>query len=153
MILSTIKLRVLAFARCHSHPYSHFTADSPYNSELIIKNALEAYKKRTKRDLLAHPLTSELETCDSPTDILAVLQRQVQGLDQSWSGDEQWIKRLDPTASVLFAFSARLGVCDSLVIYAEVDTRCYAYLRSALLAGILSRKCDFRRDWRSLFSA
>ncbi|KAF8477926.1 hypothetical protein DFH94DRAFT_845852, partial [Russula ochroleuca] len=88
----------------HSQP----TASSSSNFQLIINNALEAYKKRTKSDLLAHPLAPQLQACDSPGAILAVLQQQVQGLDQSGT-DDRWTKWLDPTVNVLFAFSVTLG--------------------------------------------
>jgi len=46
-------------------------------------SALEAYKKNTKNDLLTHPLADRLEACDSASSILAVLQEQVQELNQS----------------------------------------------------------------------
>ena len=92
-----------------SHSRSTASESSSSNFQLIINNALKAYEKRTKKDLLAHPLASQLQACDSPGDILAVLQQQIQGLDQSRSRDERWTKWLDPTVNVLFAFSATLG--------------------------------------------
>jgi hypothetical protein len=70
---------------------------------------LDAYKKRTKNDLLAHPLASKLQPCNTPSAILAVLQQQIQGLDQSRSSDDRWTRWLDPTVNVLFALSATLG--------------------------------------------
>ena len=97
----------------HSQP----TAASS-NFQLIINNALKAYEKRTKNDLLAHPLAPQLQACDSPGAILAVLQRQVPGLDQSRS-DARWTKWLDPTVNVLFALSSTLGdglVCSRTLI-------------------------------------
>jgi hypothetical protein len=84
------------------------------NFQLIINNALKAYEKCTKKDLLAHPLAAQLQACDSLGAILAVLQQQVQGLDQSRSND-RWTKWLDPTVNVLFAFSATLGAGVGLV--------------------------------------
>jgi hypothetical protein len=75
----------------------------------IINNALKAYEKRTKQDLLAHPLASQLQACDSPAAILAVLQQQVQGLDQSRNSDDRLTKWLDPTINVLYTLSATLG--------------------------------------------
>jgi hypothetical protein len=107
----------------HSQP----TASSSSNFQLIINNALEAYKKRTKSDLLAHPLAPQLQACDSPGAILAVLQQQVQGLDQSGT-DDRWTKWLDPTVNVLFAFSVTLGTGIGMV-----RSRTCAYLRYALL--------------------
>ncbi|KAF8460705.1 hypothetical protein DFH94DRAFT_683106 [Russula ochroleuca] len=94
--------------------HSHLTAASSSNFQLIINNALDAYKKRTRNDLLAHPLAPQLQACDSPGAILAILQQQVQGLDQSWS-DNRWTKWLDPTVNVLFAFSSTIGAGVGLV--------------------------------------
>jgi hypothetical protein len=94
--------------------HSRITPASSSNFRLIINNALEAYKKRTKNDLLAHPLAHQLQACDSPGAILAILQQQVQGLNQSGS-DDRWTKWLDPTVNVLFAFSTTLGAGAGLV--------------------------------------
>ena len=85
------------------------SSSSSSNFQLIINNALDAYKKRTKNDLLAHPLASKLQSCNTPSAILAVLQQQIQGLDQSRSSDDRWTRWLDPTVNVLFALSATLG--------------------------------------------
>ena len=90
-----------------SHPTA--SGSSSYNFQLIINNALKAYEKRTKKDLVAHPLASQLQACNSSGDVLAILQQQVQGLDQSQSRDERWTKWLDPTVNVLSAFSETLG--------------------------------------------
>ena len=75
----------------------------------IINDALKVYNKRTKNDLLLHPLATELQNSESPGDILAVLQQQLHGLDQSRSGDDRWTKWLDPTINVLLTFSQTAG--------------------------------------------
>ena len=85
------------------------------NFQLVFNNALKAYEKRTKKDLLAHPLAAQLQACDSPSAVLAILQLQVQALDQSQSSDNRWTKWLDPTVNVLYAFSETLGDGVSLV--------------------------------------
>jgi hypothetical protein len=89
--------------------HSHLTASSSSNFQLIIDNALKAYEKRTKSDLLAHPLASQLQACDSPNAILVVLQQQVQGLDESQSSDDRWSKWLGPTVNILYSLSGTLG--------------------------------------------
>ena len=81
----------------------------------IINNALKAYKKRTKKDLLTHPLSSQLEACSTPAAILAILQQQVQGFDQSPDHDDRWINWLDPIVNVIYALSNSLGEGDGLV--------------------------------------
>jgi hypothetical protein len=102
-----------------SHTQSATASSS--NFQLIINNALKVYEKRTKKDLLAHPLAAKLQTCGTPAAILAILQGQVQGLDKSQSGDERWSKWLDPTVNVLFAFSSTIGAGVSLV-FRKLDT-------------------------------
>jgi hypothetical protein len=96
------------------------TAASSSNFQLIISNALDKYKKRTKNDLLTHPLAVQLQSCDSPSAILAVLQQQVQELDQSRSADERWSRWLDPTVNVLYALSATIGAGVGLVCLHEL---------------------------------
>ena len=77
------------------------------NFQLIFDNALKAYKKRTKNDLLTHPLADRLKDCKSAGSILTVLQEQAQELNQSQRSNTKW---LDPTVNVLYAFSETLGV-------------------------------------------
>jgi hypothetical protein len=98
-----------------THPTAASSSSSSSNFQPIINNALNKYKSRTKNDLLAHPLAAQLESCNSPSAILLILQEQVQGLDQSRSTDERWTKWLDPTVNVLYAFSSILGSGASLV--------------------------------------
>ena len=88
---------------------------SPSNFELIINNALEKYKKRTKNDLITHPLAAQLQSCNSPNAILAVLQQQVQELDQSRSSDERLSRWLDPTVNVIYVLSSTVAAGVSLV--------------------------------------
>lgn len=79
------------------------------NFQLIFNNALKAYEKRTKKDLLSHPLAVQLQACDSPSAILSILHQQAREFDQSLTVDEKWTKWLDPTVNVLYAFSETLG--------------------------------------------
>jgi hypothetical protein len=95
--------------------HAHATGSSSSNFQLILNNALDKYKKRTKKDLLAHPLAAQIQSCNSPSDVLAVLQQQLQGLDQSRSSDERWSRWLDPTVSVLYALSSTLAAGVGLV--------------------------------------
>ena len=95
----------------HTHP----TSTSSSNFQLIFNNALKAYERRTKKDLLAHPLAAQLQSCDSHSSILIVLRQQIQELDQSQSGDGRLTKWLDPTVKVLYTLSETLGEGVSLV--------------------------------------
>lgn len=80
------------------------------NFQVDFDNALKAYRKRTKKDLLTHPLADRLKACGSASSILAVLQEQVLELNDSESQrDERLTKWLDPAVKVLHAFSETLG--------------------------------------------
>ena len=96
-------------------PHTPPTSTSSSNFQAIFNNALKAYERRTKKDLLAHPLAAQLQTCDSHSSILIVLQQQVQELNQSQSSNEKLTKWLDPTVKVLYTFSETLGEGVSLV--------------------------------------
>ena len=65
---------------------------------------MKAYEKRTKKNLLTHPLADRFRACDSASSIITVLQEQVQELNQSQRSN------LDATVNVLRAFSATLGL-------------------------------------------
>ena len=86
-----------------SHTHSPSTSS---NFQLIFDNALKTYKKCTKMDLFKHPLADQLQACNSPSSILAVLQKQVQELNGSQRSNTKW---LDPTVNVLHTFSETLG--------------------------------------------
>jgi hypothetical protein len=91
------------------------TSPAP-NFQLIFNNALDAYKKRTKNDLLAHPLVAQLQTCNSSSAVLALIHQQVQGLQRENGSLTNW---LDPTVRVLLAFSETLGEGVTLVSLRE----------------------------------
>ena len=111
------------------------TATSPANFQLIFNDALKAYEKRTKKDLLAHPLAAELQNCNSSSAILAVLHQQVQGLDRTSSSDDRWSKWLNPTVSVLQAFSDILGEGVSLVSFKTFGTCSLTFTRQVFSPG------------------
>ncbi|KAH9055268.1 hypothetical protein EDB87DRAFT_1343626 [Lactarius vividus] len=85
------------------------TSTSSSNFRPIFDAALKAYEKTTKKDLLAHHLSAQLQACNSPADILSVLQDRVEEFDQSRRADERLSRWLNPTINVLHAFSATLG--------------------------------------------
>src|SRR6266702_4436819 len=91
------------------------TTTSTSNFRTIFVAALKAYEKRTKTDLLTHPLATQLQSCNSSSDVLAVLHDKVNEFDQSRSHNERLSSWLNPTINVLYAFSATLGVGIGLV--------------------------------------
>ena len=86
------------------------------NLDSIFNTALKTYKKKTGKDITSHPLATELQSCDSPDAILAVLRKQLPTPDQSQNNDETFTKYLIPTVNVLYTLSDTLGEGVSLVI-------------------------------------
>jgi hypothetical protein len=95
-------------------PSASASTSSP-NFQSIFYAALKTYEKKTKKDLLAHPLSAQLQACNSPGDILGVLQDKVNELDRSRSADERLSQWLNPTINVLYSFSATIGAGAGLV--------------------------------------
>ena len=131
---------------------THPVGPSSPNFQLIFNNALKAYEKQTKNDLLSHPLAAQLQACQSPGSILTILQQQVQDLDQSRTSDERLTKWLNPTVNVLYAFSETIGEGASLVrqhgmnSFPHPDSHTHS-------VGFLAWKSDFCRSWCSPFRA
>ena len=94
---------------------SPFASTSSVNYQSVFENALEAYKKKTKKDLRSHPLLAKLENCDSPNAILTMLQEQIFRSDQSGIRDDQLTRWLNSTINVLYTFSVTIGGAIGLV--------------------------------------
>ena len=105
------------------------------NFQSIFNAALEAYGKKAKKDLLAHPLAAQLQACKYPGDILAILQEKVNEFDQSRSADERLSQWLNPTINVLYSFTATLGAGVGLV---SVVKSISLLLLVTIFAGILA---------------
>jgi hypothetical protein len=95
------------------------SASSESRFQAIFQAALKSYQKQTKKDLLTHPLASQLQSCGSTTDILAILQDRVREFEKNSKGDERLTKWLGPTVNVLSAFSAAVSGGVSLVSLAS----------------------------------
>src|SRR6266404_1485942 len=85
--------------------------------QAIFYASMKEYEKKTKKDLLAHPLMAQLQPCNSPADILTVLRAQVHQFEQSTSSDDKWTKWLNPTVNVLLTFSGVLSEGVGLVSF------------------------------------
>jgi hypothetical protein len=88
---------------------TYASASSSSNFQSVFNAALEAYEKKTESKLLDHPLAAQLQSCDSPTAILSVLQDLIQQFDRRRRSDQRLANWLNPTVNVLYAFSSVLG--------------------------------------------
>ena len=87
----------------------------------IFDAALEAYKKKTGKDLTSHPLLAQLTTCNSANAVLEVLRNQIPTFDQPSNKDDKLTKWLNPIVNVLYVFSATLGEGVGLVRLREAQ--------------------------------
>ena len=120
------------------------TSVSQSNFASIFNAALNAYKRKTKKDLASHPLLPRLQSCNSPDAILTVLHEEIPTFSQSENGVTRWVM---PTVKVLFAFSAAVGQG-----VGQVDIRIVLgeeFLFSYPFSGIPTGECYICRDRRS----
>jgi hypothetical protein len=100
---------LLAPSRGQIMSQTHSNASSSSNFQSIFNAALGAYEKKTKCKLCTHPLASRLQSCESPTAIISVLQDLIQQFDRRRNGDERLSNWLNPTVNVLYVFSDFIG--------------------------------------------
>ena len=130
-----------------SQAQSASVSPSSSNFQPIFVAAVKAYEKKTKEDLITHPLAAQLQACKSPGDILAILQGKVKEFDQSRGADKRLSQWLDPTISVLFSFSATIGAGVGLV--STVKLTCLPQPLIANIADILACIRHLLWHWRS----
>ena len=113
----------------------------------IFNAALESYKRKTKKDLASHPLLPNLQSCESPAAVLAVLRDQVPGAfnqTRDGEGDDGLTKWVTPAVNVLYSFSGTIGQGVGLVnIKAFVAG---IFRPNILFTGIPTGRCDICRD-------
>ena len=113
------------------------TSATSLNFRTIFVAAIQAYEKKTKTDLHTHPLATQLQSCNSSSDILAVLHDKVNEFEKSRSHNERLSSWLGPTISVLYAFSATLGQGVGLVSLNWTTDLCLTFF-----TDFFTRKCN-----------
>ena len=95
-------------------------AASRSNYQSIFDGTLEAYQRKTGKDLTKDPLLRSLDTCNSPDAVLTILRAQIVGPGQYGSSDKftEW---LIPTVKVINAFSETFGAAVALVSLMNVE--------------------------------
>src|ERR1700744_2851425 len=117
------------------------SSESPF--QIIFQAELKSYQKQTKKDLLTHPLASQLQSCDSTAAILAILRDQVREFEKNSAGDERLTKWLGPTVNVLNAFSATVSGGVSLVSF--YLSQCKRRVSHVCVAGVFPGECNLHR--------
>ena len=79
------------------------------NFSAIFNVASTEYQRLTGKSLDTHPFAAQLDTCQSPDAVSNVLRTQARAFSKFREGDERLMAWLDPTISILLAFSDTLG--------------------------------------------
>ena len=91
------------------------TSTSHSDFATLFNASLEAYNRKTKKDLASHPLLPSFQSCDSCDAILTVLREQIPAFSESQNTEDGLTKWVTPTVNVLYSFSATLGGVIGLV--------------------------------------
>ena len=100
-------------------------APSRSNYQSIFDSALEAYKRKTGKDLTKDPLLRSIETCQSPDAVVTILRAQILGPGLSQSSSDKLTTWLDPTVNVINAFSASIGGGVGLVSLTKIEVTAF----------------------------
>ncbi|KAH9015884.1 hypothetical protein EDB84DRAFT_710810 [Lactarius hengduanensis] len=82
---------------------------TPSDFKSILDAALTEYKKKTGKELLDHPLATEVQRCDSVDAIKAIFQGQAKAFQRFRDGDQRLMKWISPVVDILYTFSGTLG--------------------------------------------
>jgi hypothetical protein len=77
--------------------------DSHSSFQLLLDRALQDYEKQTGIRLQDHPLTRQIEACDSVDSIAAIIQVQGQAFREFRGGGGKVMKSLKGSVHVLYA--------------------------------------------------
>ena len=123
---------------------SRTASPSPDNFTAIFDSAWSEYEKVTGKRLNTHPLTAQLDTCDSPRAVFEILRTQAQVFGKDRKVNEKLMEWLNPTVDILFVFSSMLvegiGLVGilllSLIILRHRDLRLSRPLEQSLLVSL-----------------
>ena len=116
---------------------------------LRFSEAIRTYHKRTKNDLLFHPLASLFQSCNDSTVALSLLQRhaQVSRPLAPRISDEQLKSLLSPTLSGLYNISLNGDEGVGLVIVDVYSFRTFISLNGVIFSGIITGESYLSCHW------
>jgi hypothetical protein len=109
---------------------------------LKFSEAVRAYNKRTKNDLLFHPLAPVFQSCNDPAVALSVLQRTAQLSHRPGVSYEYLKSLLSPTLIGLYAISSSVEEGVGLVIVDSCSFRTCTLIKF-FYSGIITREIHF----------
>jgi hypothetical protein len=98
----------LLFLTCNMGDQSRSASFRP-----LFESALQAYEKKTDISLAEHPLTVQLQSCNSVESVTAVLRGQAQPFCE-FSGSDRILRSIKKTALILVTLSSTASLGDAL---------------------------------------
>ena len=113
-------------------------SSSKFNA--LFEEALAKYKEQTGKDLLDHPLASDIDSCDSADSFIAIFQKQAKEFKEFRDGDPKLMKWLQPVVNGLHSLSSSAAVTtgaslvssSKVVVVMSVSSTPLLYRRSPL---------------------
>jgi hypothetical protein len=96
-------------------PHSPPEAAPRTKYEEKFDEALEAYKKKTGKDLKSDPMLSTLKACKSPNETLSELRMKIPRINQSENSDNRLTNWVNPVVNVLYIYAQTIGGAVGLV--------------------------------------
>jgi hypothetical protein len=112
------------------------------NFTAIFNAASNEYLRVTGKRLDTHPFAAQLDTSPSPEVVSNIFRTQAQAFSKFSKGDEKLMTWLNPTVSILLAFSETLGEGIGLVSSLIQSVRLFLMI---LFSAILSRENNLYR--------
>ena len=112
------------------------------NFTAIFNAASNEYLRVTGKRLDTHPFAAQLDTSPSPEVVSNIFRTQAQAFSKFSKGDEKLMTWLNPTVSILLAFSETLGEGIGLVSSLIHSVRLFLMI---LFSAILSRENNLYR--------
>jgi hypothetical protein len=107
----------------------------------ILSAALANYSKQTGKDLQSDPLSTEIQRCKSPDDILNVLKKHAEKLDEG--GDSKLMKYLNYIVNGLYALSTNAALSAGISLVGSSLLIPYSCILTAIVGFSACKYCLF----------
>ena len=96
-------------------PSTTFSSSSASRFQSILDNALRDYTQQTGVDLAKYDFVNQLESCQSPDEVILLLRDKARKFKEYREGNRKMINWVTPIVQVVHVFSAFLGEASSMV--------------------------------------
>ena len=118
-----------------SHLYHTMNDSSDTRLQLLFDAALQSYEKQTGFKLIDHPLSRQLENCNTVDSVMDILQHQAQSFSSFQENDGKNMRSLRRVVHVLHALSTSSTSGDGIGLVRLTQSSCSSFLMLLLQAS------------------